>query len=666
MGQMTTILIANRGEIALRVIRTARALGYRTVAVHSDADADAPHVDAADIAVRIGPAPAADSYLDPTRLIEAARRSGADAIHPGYGFLSENAGFARACAEAGLLFIGPPPAAIELMGSKRLAKLAMIAAGVPCIPGYQGGDQDDGRLQAEAARIGFALMVKASAGGGGRGLRRVAGAADLPEALRAARSEAQSAFGDGDLILERALDQPRHIEIQIFADDHGNVVHFGERDCSVQRRHQKVIEEAPSPFVSPDLRAAMGAAAVDAARACDYRGAGTVEFLVDAAGGFYFLEMNTRLQVEHPVTELVAGVDLVEWQLKVAAGEALPLTQDRIALSGWAIEARLYAEDPRRDFLPQTGMVLDWAPASGAGVRVDHGLRAGQMVGPHYDPMLAKIIAHGATRSEARRRLACALEDTRLLGVTTNKGFLAAILRHPVFADGHATTGFIDAHMAAETGAGAPGLRQLALAAALIHILAGRRGAGAPDLADWRNSASAPWRYRIESDGIVHDLRLHAERHGTGLRCSVTGDGGQDCIDILRLGEGEGRYVAEGLRRHLHFASDGDWLYVDGPGGSRGFRDLTHAVAAGDDAPGSGRLLAPMDGAVRLVAVARGDRVRRGQTLVVLEAMKMEHRLCADIDGVVERVAVAVGDQARTRAVLVTIAADPPAMARES
>jgi geranyl-CoA carboxylase alpha subunit len=500
-------------------------------------------------------------------------------------------------------------------------------------------------------------MVKASAGGGGRGLRRVDDARDLSEALRAARSEAQSAFGDGDLILERALSDPRHIEIQIFADNHGNVVHLFERDCSVQRRHQKVIEEAPSPFMSPDLRAAMGAAAVAAARACGYRGAGTVEFLTDATGGFYFLEMNTRLQVEHPVTELVTGVDLVEWQLKVAAGDPLPLTQDQIALTGWAMEARLYAEDPRRSFLPQTGTVLDWAPAAGAGVRVDHGLRIGQTIGPHYDPMLAKIIAHGATRDEARRRLACAVEDTRLLGVTTNKGFLAAILHHPVFADGHATTGFIDAHMGSETGTDDPGLRQLALAAALIHM----RSAGGADLADWRNSAPAPWRYRIEVDGVVHDLRLHAERHRQGVLCTVASDGGADRIDILRLGDGEGTYIADGIRRPLHFASDGDWLFVDGPGGGTGFRDLTHAASADDEATGSGRILAPMDGAVRLVAVAPGDRVRRGQALVVLEAMKMEHRLCADVDGVVERVAVAVGDQARTRAVLVTITANPPA-----
>jgi len=446
MKPINKILIANRGEIAVRVINTAKALGYRTVAVYSEADTDALHVEVADEAVCIGPAPVGESYLVADKLLQAASLSGADAIHPGYGFLSENADFARRCQAAEITFIGPPAEAIELMGSKRLSKIAMIDAGVPCIPGYQGSEQDDARLISEAERIGYPLMVKASAGGGGRGMRLVWEQASLAENIRTARSEAQSAFGSGELILERAVIEPRHIEIQVFADSQGDAVYLGERDCSIQRRHQKVVEEAPSPFVDEALRQRMGEAAVNAAKACNYRGAGTVEFLVDAKGEFYFLEMNTRLQVEHPVTELITGQDLVAWQIKVASGEPLPLSQDQIQLSGHAMEVRLYAEDPRNNFMPQTGQVQRWDLPDSDGVRIDHGIRQGQPVSPHYDPMLAKIIAYGSNREEARRRLACAVEDTTLLGVNNNKRFLANILRHPVFASGEATTAFIEQH----------------------------------------------------------------------------------------------------------------------------------------------------------------------------------------------------------------------------
>ena len=415
MPAFTKILIANRGEIACRIQRTAQTLGYRTVAVFSDADAQALHVQMADEAVHIGPAPVNQSYLNIPAILDAARRTGADAIHPGYGFLSENAGFAQACLDAGLTFIGPSVAAIELMGSKRQSKLAMLDAGVPCIAGYQGNAQDDATLQQEANRIGYPLMIKASAGGGGRGMRLVHDGSQLLDQLRTARSEALNAFGSDELILEQALIDPRHVEIQLFGDSHSNLIYLGERDCSIQRRHQKVIEEAPCPVMTPALRQAMGEAALKAGRAVNYVGAGTVEFLLDRNGHFYFLEMNTRLQVEHPVTELITGLDLVELQLNIAAGEPLPLQQADVTLTGHAMEVRLYAEDPAQGFLPQTGDVLRWEPA--ARVRIDHGVLEGQRISPFYDAMLGKIIAHGATREEARRKLLRAVQDLSLIHI---------------------------------------------------------------------------------------------------------------------------------------------------------------------------------------------------------------------------------------------------------
>ncbi|MEY3252673.1 MAG: hypothetical protein RL227_1646, partial [Pseudomonadota bacterium] len=431
-----TILIANRGEIACRVMRTAHRLGYRTVAAYSDADAGAPHVGQADAAVRIGPGPAAESYLNIAALLAAARASGADAVHPGYGFLSERADFAEACASAGLVFIGPPPAAIRAMGGKAEAKRLMLAAGVPCASGYLGTAQDDATLRAEAERLGLPLLVKAVAGGGGRGMRLVRDWAQWPEALAGARREATSAFGDGTLMLERLVEHGRHIEVQVFADTHGNVVHLGERDCTAQRRRQKVIEEAPSPVVSPALREALGRDAVAAARAVGYVGAGTVEFIVDAGLNHFFLEMNTRLQVEHPVTECITGLDLVEWQLRVAAGEPLPLAQQEIRFDGHAIELRLYAEDPAAGWAPQTGTVRGWRPARAEafGVRVDHGIAEGQALGPHYDAMVAKFIAHGRTRADAVRQLLRALEAAPLLAPVNNGHFLHQLLQHPDFA----------------------------------------------------------------------------------------------------------------------------------------------------------------------------------------------------------------------------------------
>jgi geranyl-CoA carboxylase alpha subunit len=417
MKNFDSILVANRGEIAVRVIRSAQQQGYRTIAVYSEADEQAPHVALADEAVLIGPAPVKDSYLDAARILQAARKTGAQAIHPGYGFLSENAEFSRACEEAGVVFIGPAPEAIEIMGNKAASKRRMLEADVPCIPGYQSEDQSDEILLAAAKDIGVPIMVKAAAGGGGRGMRLVTDLAELPVALSSARSEAENAFGSGDLILEKAVMQPRHVEIQIFGDSHGNVIHLGERDCSVQRRHQKVVEEAPCPVMTPELREAMGKSAVNAARSINYVGAGTVEFLLDAQSNFYFLEMNTRLQVEHPVTEMVTGQDLVAMQFHVAQGYALPLVQSEVCLNGHAIEVRLYAEDTRNDFLPATGTAHVWSPPVGEGIRVDHGLRQGQEISPFYDPMIAKIIAWGEDRNIARRRLVRALQTTCLSGV---------------------------------------------------------------------------------------------------------------------------------------------------------------------------------------------------------------------------------------------------------
>ena len=439
----STVLIANRGEIACRVIRSAKAAGLKTVAIFSDADATAPHVKMADDARRVGPPPVSESYLVIQNILAAAKEAGADAIHPGYGFLSENAAFAAACADAGIVFIGPPINAIDLMGDKAKAKRRMIEAGVPCIPGYQGTDQSDATLLKEAQTIGLPIMVKAAAGGGGRGMRLVEKMDDLENAISTARSEAENAFGSGELILEKAVLKPRHVEIQIFADRHGNVVHLGERDCSVQRRHQKVLEEAPCPVMTPDLRNAMGDAAVKAARDIDYVGAGTVEFLLDQENKFYFLEMNTRLQVEHPVTEIVTGLDLVALQLRVARGAPLGLQQEDVRLSGHAIEARLYAEDPSQGFLPATGVVDSWQAPSGDGIRIDAGIETGSEISPFYDPMVAKIIGYGDTREEARRQLVHALKSTAFFGPASNRSFLIDALERQAFVDGEATTAFI-------------------------------------------------------------------------------------------------------------------------------------------------------------------------------------------------------------------------------
>ena len=658
------ILVANRGEIACRVIRTAKEMGYGTVAVTTAADRDALHPTLADESVEIGTGPVSDSYLSAGKIIAAARATGADAIHPGYGFLSENAAFAESCARAGLTFIGPPADAIRLMGSKRDSKVAMVKAGVPCIPGYQGGDQDPARLQAEGVRAGFPLMIKASAGGGGRGMRLVRDEAGLRENLERARSEAENAFGSGELILEKALTDCRHIEIQVFADDHDQVVYLWERDCSVQRRHQKVVEECPSPFVDAALRRRMGETAVAAARACGYRGAGTVEFLVDGSGAFYFLEMNTRLQVEHPVTEMVTGTDLVAWQILVAAGRPLPLTQEEIPLDGHAMEVRLYAEEPAKGYLPATGPVLRWQPAALPGVRVDHGLREGQVIGSHYDPMLAKLIATGRDREEARRLLIQALEKTVLFGLPHNGSYLRRILQHPVFAAGDATTGFMDGPFAGDPGLhmGEPAAATLALAAALRFTLSGLRPGSGAGLLGWRNSNPAPTPLILAprgSDGVRTDVSLEPRR-GNDLPFTVRVHGHDEPVRLTLIPDDRGRprwLETGGVRRALQYLVEGTdrlWLQ-DGSGGQECFTDITHREPEAAAGAGTGQIRAPMDGAIVSIQVRQGDRVSRGQTLAVLEAMKMEHQLRADLDGTVAEIGAAPGDQVKSRQLIIRV-----------
>jgi len=639
------VLIANRGEIACRVMRTARALGYRTVAVYSEADASALHVQLADEAVCIGPARVSDSYLRVDAILDACRKTGADAVHPGYGFLSENEAFAKACADNGITFIGPTPSAIELMGSKRLSKIAMIKAGVPCVPGYEGADQADAIFIREADRIGFPVMVKASAGGGGRGMRLVHEAAELTAALATARSEAQNAFGSGELILEKAVIAPRHVEIQVFGDTHGACVYLGERDCSIQRRHQKVVEEAPCPVMTPELRRQMGEAAVAAAKSVAYVGAGTVEFLLDSSGKFYFLEMNTRLQVEHPVTELVTGLDLVEWQLRVANGEALPLAQDAITLTGAAIEVRLYAEDPGHNFLPQTGPVLQWIPADLPGVRIDHGVYSGGEVSPHYDPMVAKVIAYGKTRTDAARLLARAIEDTVLLGVNSNKQFLVNLLRHPVLISGDTSTAFIEQHFSADISLqpATADAESLAIAAALIM----QRQHDAL----WHTGLAGATPLKLQIGEATQLLSVNS----SGDELTISHGDSSTCITVLELGVDSIHYDMNGVRRRCHYAREGSTLYLDRANGNLTIVDITHAPATTADAEGDGLLRAPMDGAIVALLVKEGDRVQKGQTLAVMEAMKIEHQLKANRDGHVASISIGEKQQVKKRQQLLMI-----------
>ena len=661
MPAFNKILIANRGEIACRVMRTAKELGYRTVAVYSEADAGARHVHVADEAVCIGPAQVNQSYLVIDAIIAAAKKTGADAIHPGYGFLSENADFARACEAASIVFIGPTVEAIHLMGSKRLSKIAMLEAGVPCIPGYEGAAQDEDTLIREAGRIGYPLMIKASAGGGGRGMRLVHEASELAEQIRTARSEAQNAFGSGELILERAVIKPRHVEIQVFGDQLGNIVYLGERDCSVQRRHQKVVEEAPCPVMTPTLRQAMGEAAVKAAASVNYVGAGTVEFLLDQSGEFFFLEMNTRLQVEHPVTELITGQDLVAWQIRAAAGQPLPLQQDEIRLTGHAMEVRLYAEDAAHNFLPQTGQVLRWEPELLDGVRIDHGLVEGQEISPFYDPMLAKIIAYGATRDDARRKLVRAVEECVLLGVNGNQRFLANLLANPEFASGNATTAFIAEHFNADPSltAQTPAASELAIAAALLYQQSANARAHQRELAGWRSAGSAPWQFTLKHGEQKH--RVNLEVQVAGSQPTLLAKVGDTQVSLTLLAS-DGRWLTlelDGIRRRIAYQQQGEQLWLYGHYGNLELLDVTHEPAGGQNAASSGAVKAPMDGAIVDVLVSEGERVSKGQLLVVLEAMKMEHPMKAGVDGTVRRIGISKGDQVKNRQLLVEIEADP-------
>jgi 3-methylcrotonyl-CoA carboxylase alpha subunit len=640
-----SLLIANRGEIACRVIRTAKRMGLRTIAVFSDADAGALHVAMADAAIHIGPAPARESYLHIARIIEAARASGADAIHPGYGFLSENAAFAEACAQAGIIFVGPPPAAMRAMGSKAAAKALMDTAGVPLVPGYHGEDQSDATLRAAAHGIGFPILVKASAGGGGKGMRVANDAAELDGAIALAKGEAASAFGDDRLLLERYLTRPRHIEIQVFADTHGNVVSLFERDCSIQRRHQKVVEEAPAPGMSPERRQAMGQAACDAARAIGYVGAGTVEF-ISTDENFFFMEMNTRLQVEHPVTEAITGLDLVEWQLRVAAGEALP--RDPPAINGHAIEVRLYAEDPARDFVPSVGMLRHLVlPAD---VRVDAGVRAGDSIPIHYDPMIAKIIAHGANREEARRRLSRALAATEVVGVRTNLALLRGIVAHSAFAAAELDTGFLARHPIAPPAA----TPRAALAAAVLRLL---RDEPVTDPADPHSPWGLASAWRLSGTGW-QDFSLATTDDTFTLRAELGDSLRLDGADIegARWDGDAVAFMLEGRAIRARVLRDGDALDVVLDGATHALRHHDPRAPAEAAETAGGRVIAPMPGRVLRLLVAVGDRVARGDVLLLIEAMKVQMRITAPADGTIAAIGCAAGELVEDGAELVTLA----------
>lgn len=679
----TKVLVANRGEIAVRVIRSAQSLGYRTVAVFSEADRQAPHVAIADEAICIGGAPVGESYLVADKIIAAAKKTGADAIHPGYGFLSENSAFAKDCVDAGITFIGPRPDAIDLMGSKRQSKIAMIAAGVPCIPGYEGADQDEEVLKKAAIEIGMPVMLKASAGGGGRGMRLVTDAKDLDELIKSARSEALNAFGSGELIIEKAVLQPRHIEIQVFADSYGNTVYLGERDCSVQRRHQKVVEEAPSPFVSPEMRQAMGEAAVNAAKACNYVGAGTVEFLADREGNFYFLEMNTRLQVEHPVTELITGLDLVAMQLRVAAGDKLSISQEDVTLTGHAMEVRLYAEDPGANFIPQTGLINLWQPASGDGIRIDSGIKSGtisgQTVSSFYDPMLAKIIAYGENREEARRRLVRAVEDSHLLGIKDNRAFLAAILSNKIFINGEATTAFIaeDFNDNASLKPLKAQTKEVALAAALFAVAKdsnqnGNKNSGT----GWQNNNVGSRVLKLSCEDEVFELKLSAVNNRIQISYTETSENKaseskkQASLEIIEQSENTLTYLFDDVVRTVVYSRTNSsslnrqsealgcaQVHLAASYGNLTFTDIS-LQSAKKNKGGSDQVLASMDGGMVDVMVKVGDVVEVGQTLAVLEAMKMEHPLKAGVAGTIAEVLVQAGDQVKGRQKLIQILAE--------
>ena len=668
------LLIANRGEIACRIIHTAKRLGITSVAVYSEADVNARHVSLVDEAVAIGPAPARDSYLVAETLLKAAKCTGAEAIHPGYGFLSENAGFAEACVAEGFVFIGPPPRAIEVMGSKSAAKDIMQQTGIPLVPGYHGDNQDEAFLLNEAEKIGFPIMLKASSGGGGRGMRVVNRASEFSAALRSAKREAHAAFNDDRMLLEKYLEKPRHIEIQIFCDHHGNAVHLFERDCSVQRRHQKVLEEAPAPGMTHETRIAMGDAAISAARAIDYAGAGTVEFIVDNDGRFYFMEMNTRLQVEHPVTELITGQDLVEWQLRVAAGEPLPATQDQLTVKGHALEARIYAEDPDNHFLPATGRLNHLRfPAETPDVRVDTGVRQGDAISVHYDPLIAKLIVRGNNRENCLRRMSGALRQSRVVGVTTNIDFLTSVISHEAFRAADFDTGFIERHQA-DLFPGKKAVHpEILCLATLYQILrrAYRSGQEATSSADptspwwatdsWRPNLVEEEHFRYHDGISEHDItvkQITPRRSGT-LRHSCENrnplaDHATNAYIIMVDGhsiyasgslEPDGRLttILDNIQRRAEVVEEHEYLTVFDEGHTHRLRQVSYTDYSVEE-EASGNLISPMPGRIVEVMVNEGQQVRKGETLLVVEAMKIEHMIAAPHDGTVQSLHYRAGE----------------------
>ncbi|GAA0786198.1 acetyl/propionyl/methylcrotonyl-CoA carboxylase subunit alpha [Roseibium denhamense] len=655
------ILIANRGEIACRVMETARKLGIKTVAVYSDADASAKHVAMADEAYRIGPAPVAESYLKIDEIIKVCQQSGAQAVHPGYGFLSENPDFVDALDAAGITFIGPSADAIRAMGLKDAAKALMEKAGVPIVPGYHRETQDPGFLKIQAGKIGYPVLIKARAGGGGKGMRRVDTADEFITALQAAEREGLTSFGDGRVLIEKYLTKPRHIEVQVFGDNHGNAVHLFERDCSLQRRHQKVIEEAPAPDMPEEMRAAMGEAAVKAAKAIGYSGAGTIEFIADVSEGlrsdrFYFMEMNTRLQVEHPVTEMITGEDLVEWQLRVASGEPLPKTQDDITFSGWAFEARLYAEDAAKGFLPAIG-TLDHLKLPEDTARVDSGVRSGDEISPFYDPMIAKVVTFGGTRDVALGKLLAALEATEVAGCVTNAGFLAALCRHEGFAKGDVDTGLIGRDL--DTLIEEPALPDDAIALAALTALGLTKPAGSNDpfdtLAGWRIWSASRQFALLDIRGDRMDVEVQALGN---RRFSVHLENGIKNYTLLEAAQGRYIYESDGHRASAVVIEGKSNLtvFLNGNAYVIGLPDM---LSADDETAGAGdQLIAPMPGLVKVLSAQAGDKVSKDQPLVILEAMKMEHTLKAPRDGVLGEVLVREGDQVTDGTILLALAAE--------
>ncbi|MCO7227290.1 biotin carboxylase N-terminal domain-containing protein [Pleionea sp. CnH1-48] len=642
MSNFEKILIANRGEIAVRIMKTAQRMGFATVAVFSDADRHSPHVKFADEAFYIGSSEPSQSYLNIDKILTAAQETGADAIHPGYGFLSENPLFAKACAEHRITFIGPAADAIELMGSKRLSKLAVMEADVPCIPGYEGEDQSDRALLKAAEAMGYPIMIKASAGGGGRGMRCVEHADDMPSMLSLARSESLNAFGSDELILEKAIQQPRHIEFQIFADAQGNYLHLGERECSIQRRHQKIIEEAPSPALTQELREAMGQAAIRVAKSCQYLGAGTVEFLLDKNGDFYFLEMNTRLQVEHPVTEMIYGVDLVEWQLLVAQNQALPLLQEDLIATGHAIEARLYAEDPDNNFMPQTGSILDYAIPEIDGCRVDTGIETNSVISPFYDPMLGKWIAYGQSRQEATRKLKQLLNKTTTLGITSNQNFLHSILSTPAFEDGATTTDFLE-KVSLQSENKEKTVELLAIGCLLKSPEQHPSTSSIPAIRKWT------------FQGTLFESHISWRHEGTEVTVIKNEETHRFSFEQIERQNNHCNYLLNNIRSKITFKVINEAIYLQSGAFQICLEDMTMRPANTQADIDSATMVAPMDASVIDILVNEGDLVEKGQPIAIIEAMKMEHVIKAGQNGTVQGLSISKGQQVKRQQLIASL-----------